>query len=78
MIRAILEKALRKYEITYPNAQDNDSKTWGLYNIKYWPSFVLIDREGRIRFEGAGEFHVGDANYVKWDSRIHQLLSESP
>jgi hypothetical protein len=28
----------------YPNAQDNDAGTWDLYGIRYWPSFVLIDK----------------------------------
>jgi thiol-disulfide isomerase/thioredoxin len=71
-----LQRALEKYHIRYPNAQDNDSKTWDLYGIRYWPSFVLIDRQGRIRYEGAGEFHVGDANYQLWDRRIRELLRE--
>jgi hypothetical protein len=69
-------KALRKYHIEYPNAQDNDHVTWDLYDIMYWPSYVLIDRQGNIRFEGAGEFHVGDAWYDTWDGRIRKLLAE--
>ena len=55
-----VERALRKYGIEYPNAQDNDSKTWELYGIRYWPSFVLIDRRGNIRYQGYGEFHLND------------------
>jgi thiol-disulfide isomerase/thioredoxin len=69
-------RALEKYHIKYPNAQDNDSRTWDLYGIRFWPSFVLIDKKGRIRYEGAGEFNVGDATYQLWDGRIHELLSE--
>lgn len=69
-------KALAKYHIEYPNAQDNDSATWDLYDIMYWPSFVLIDRRGNIRFEGAGEFHVDDGAYTEWDGRIRTLLAE--
>ena len=71
-----VERALRKYGITYPNAQDNDSKTWNLYDIRYWPSFVLIDKRGQIRYEGAGEFHVGDTDYQHWDGKIRELLEE--
>ena len=55
-----------KHGIEYPNAQDNDSKTWDLYGIRFWPSFVLIDKKGNIRYEGYGEFHVGDASYRLW------------
>jgi peroxiredoxin len=74
--KANVQRALEKYHIAYPVAQDNDDKTWNLYGIRYWPSFVLIDKKGRIRYEGAGEFHVGDANYQYWASRIRELLEE--
>jgi thiol-disulfide isomerase/thioredoxin len=69
-------RALVQYGITYPNAQDNDQRTWGRYSIRYWPSFVLIDKRGRIRYEGAGEFHVGDRTYRAWEQRIQALLTE--
>ena len=64
------------HHITYPNAEDNDSKTWNLYSIRFWPSFVLIDKRGQIRDEGAGEFHTNDGNDALWDGRIRELLAE--
>jgi thiol-disulfide isomerase/thioredoxin len=69
-------RALRQYGIQYPNAQDNDNRTWNLYGIRYWPSFVLIDKKGFIRYEGAGEFHLNDRNYAEWEGRIRELLAE--
>lgn len=74
--RGNVAKALAKYHIEYPNAQDNDHATWDLYGIQYWPSFVLIDKKGDIRFEGAGEFHIDDPEYDQWDGRIRRLLAE--
>jgi thiol-disulfide isomerase/thioredoxin len=71
-----LQRALEKYHIEYPVTQDNDTRTWDLYGIRYWPSFVLIDKRGQIRYEGAGEFHVGDTNYQYWDGKIRELLEE--
>lgn len=71
-----LQRALAKYGIEYPNAQDNDNATWNLYGIRFWPSFVLIDKKGVVRYEGAGEFHLDDANYRTWDGRIRELLAE--
>lgn len=71
-----VERALRKYAIEYPNAQDNDSRTWDLYGIRCWPSFVLIDKRGNLRYEGAGEFHLNDGNYRLWERRIQELLAE--
>jgi thiol-disulfide isomerase/thioredoxin len=74
--KANVARALEKYDIHYPNAQDNDSKTWNLYGIRYWPSFVLIDKKGHIRYEGYGEFHLNDATYRTWEQRIEELLAE--
>jgi thiol-disulfide isomerase/thioredoxin len=74
--RSNVEQALSRYGITYPNAQDNDSRTWNLYHIRYWPSFVLIDKQGKIRYEGYGEFHLNDGSYRTWDGRIRELLAE--
>ena len=74
--RGNLERALRKYGIEYPNAQDNDSKTWDLYGIRFWPSFVLIDKRGNVRYQGYGEFHLNDGSYRTWDARIRELLAE--
>ncbi|MGH7703252.1 MAG: redoxin domain-containing protein [Gemmatimonadales bacterium] len=71
-------RALLKQGILYPNAQDNDNATWNLYGIRYWPSFVLIDKKGEIRHEGYGEFHLDDGNYRVWDARIRELLAEKP
>lgn len=69
--------ALAKHGIRYPNAQDNDRATWDLYGIRYWPSYVLIDRKGQIRWEGYGEFHVGDRWHAQWEGRIQALLAEA-
>jgi len=74
--RGNVERALAQYRIRYPNAQDNDSRTWDLYRIRFWPSFVLIDKRGNVRYEGAGEFHLNDPNYQLWQRRIEELLAE--
>jgi thiol-disulfide isomerase/thioredoxin len=74
--RANVQRALGQYRIRYPNAQDNDRRTWDLYGIRFWPSFVLIDKRGNIRYEGVGEFHLNDRNYRLWQHRIEELLAE--
>ncbi len=68
--------SLVAYDRRYP--QDNDRRTWDAYSIRYWPSFVLIDKAGTIRYTGYGEFHLDDGDYQEWDRRIQQLLAESP
>ncbi|MGH7631035.1 MAG: redoxin domain-containing protein [Gemmatimonadales bacterium] len=74
--KANLAEALKRHGIEYANAQDNDARTWNLYRIRYWPSHVLIDRKGQIRYEGYGEFHVGDVHHRLWEKRIGELLRE--
>ncbi len=59
-----------------PTPRTTISRTWNLYGIRFWPSFVLIDKRGAIRYEGAGEFHLNDRTYEVWDRRIRELLAE--
>jgi len=74
--RENVRRAMHAEGIKYPVAQDNDHRTWDTYSIRYWPSFVLIDRRGRVRYEGYGEFHEQDATYKDWRRRIEALLAE--
>src|SRR5437870_6072664 len=74
--RENVRRALRAYGIQYPVAQDNDRRTWDAYGIRYWPSYVLLDRRGRIRYADAGEFHENDATHRQWSRRIEALLDE--
>jgi len=69
-------RALKRYGITYPVAQDNDHRTWDRYGIRFWPTVVLIDKKGRIRHEEIGEFHPDDARFVDVERRIRALLDE--
>lgn len=71
-----VRRALTRYDITWPNAMDNDRATWKRYGIRYWPSLVLIDKRGNIRYEEFGEVHVGDKRYDAWEARIEALLAE--
>jgi thiol-disulfide isomerase/thioredoxin len=74
--RENVRRAVRAHGIRYPVAQDNDRRTWDAYDIRYWPSFVLIDGRGRIRYEGYGEFHENDDTHQEWSRRIERLLDE--
>lgn len=75
--RENVRRAVRAFGIKFPVAQDNDYRTWRAYGIRYWPSYVLIDRRGRIRYEGYGEFHEHDGSYQEWSRRIEVLLAEA-
>ncbi|MDE1865151.1 MAG: redoxin domain-containing protein [Candidatus Micrarchaeota archaeon] len=50
-----VEAAVRRFNITYPVALDNNYGTWGAYNNQYWPADYLVDANGIIRYESFGE-----------------------
>jgi len=57
--------------IKYPVVTDNDYKTWKAYNVEAWPTLLVIDKKGRIRWE-----HVGEGRYEETESVIKSLLAE--
>ena len=57
--------------IKYPVVTDNDYETWQAYNVEAWPTVVILDKRGRIRFT-----HIGEGLYDEQESVIKQLLAE--
>ena len=47
----------RQHGLQFPIAIDNDEKIWNAYGIESWPTEVLVDKQGRIRSEYAGELN---------------------
>jgi thiol-disulfide isomerase/thioredoxin len=65
-----VQAALKRHGITYPVAQDNDSKTWNAYRNQYWPAQYIVDRNGRIVFQ-----HAGEGQYEEIERTIAGLLN---
>jgi len=65
-----VQAALKRHGITYPVAQDNDSRTWDAYRNQYWPAQYIIDRSGRIVFQ-----HAGEGRYEEIDRTVAHLLN---
>ena len=63
--------ATQKLGIAYPVVQDNDFATWKRFGIWAWPTAVLIDRKGVVRFR-----HVGEGAYDDTEAMIRRLLAE--
>ena len=57
--------------IKYPVVTDNDYKTWKAYGVEAWPTIVVIDKQGRVRW-----VHVGEGRYDETESVIKALLLE--
>jgi hypothetical protein len=66
-----LKAAIERLEVPYAVAQDNDGATWSAYNIRYWPTLILIDKQGNIRYT-----HIGEGRYNETEEAIKALLAE--
>ena len=64
-------EATRRLAIQYPVVQDNDSRIWKRFGIWAWPTTVLIDRRGIIRYR-----HIGEGEYDTTEAMIRRLLAD--
>ena len=69
--RGNVERAIRRFGVTYPVAMDNDYAIWKAYDNDAWPAHYFIDAQGRIRQE-----HFGEGEYDKSEQVIRDLLAE--
>ena len=67
-----VERATRRFGITYPVVLDNDRKIWNAFHNEYWPAHYFIDRRGKVRYE-----HFGEGDYDESERWIQSLLKES-
>ena len=63
--------AVRKLDIRYAVVQDNDLAIWKRYGTWAWPTAVLVDRQGVIRYT-----HIGEGAYEETEAMIRRLLNE--
>lgn len=59
-----------KHGMKYPTGADVAKRTESAYGVRWWPFFVLIDREGVVRAAGLHPDHLSDA--------VDALLREQP
>lgn len=50
-----IRQAILRFGLDHPVVNDKDFKIWKSYTIRAWPSFVLIDPNGKIVGETSGE-----------------------
>jgi thiol-disulfide isomerase/thioredoxin len=66
-----VKTAIRRFDITYPVAQDNRYATWTAYDNQYWPGFYLIDKKGQVVYT-----HFGEGKYEETEAAIQRLLAQ--
>lgn len=69
---ANVESAVKRFGIKYPVAIDSENTTWKLYGNQFWPRQTLIDANGIVRWE-----HAGEGDYDKMERMIQNLLKET-
>lgn len=71
-ITSNVQAALGRFNIQHPVAQDNDLRTWDVYQNEVWPAEYLVDARRYLRRTFAGE---GD--YGNTESAIRALVREA-
>ncbi len=52
-----LAAAVERYDVAHPVLDDPDLETWQAYTARAWPTLVLLDPEGYVVAQYAGEGH---------------------
>ncbi|MCC7145947.1 MAG: redoxin domain-containing protein [Phycisphaeraceae bacterium] len=65
-----IQQAIERYGVTHPVVNDKDFKIWSLYGVRAWPTFVLIDPQGRI-----AAVHAGEGVRAALEGPIAQLIA---
>jgi len=63
--------ATKRLKIRYPVVQDNDSTIWRRWGVRAWPTALLVDRKGIVRYR-----HIGEGDYAATEAMIGRLLAE--
>jgi thiol-disulfide isomerase/thioredoxin len=77
MDRSRVREHVEEYQIDHPVMVDNDFSYWNAMDNRYWPTFYLIDKSGRIRDRVVGEVRLEGDKAKKLEDRIRSLLSET-
>jgi len=66
-----VQQAVTSLGITYPVVLDNEYGTWNAFGNQYWPRVYLIDTDGYIVYD-----HAGEGNYDVTEAAIQKALTE--
>ncbi len=68
---AKVQEATARLGIRFPVVQDNGFEIWKRFGVWAWPTIVVVDKKGVIRYS-----HIGEGAYQKTESVIKRLLAE--
>ncbi|MGW8567135.1 NHL domain-containing thioredoxin family protein [Isoptericola sp. NPDC055881] len=66
-----LAAAVERYEVHHPVLDDPELVTWGAYTARAWPTLVVVDPEGYVVAQMAGEGHASAIEAI-----VDELVAE--
>ena len=66
-----VEEAVARFGLKYPTVLDNEYKTWNAFGNQFWPRKYLIDIDGYIVYD-----HAGEGKYEETEMAIRAALLE--
>ena len=64
-------EATARLGVKYAVVQDNDMTIWNRWGVRAWPTRVLVDKRGVVRYR-----HIGEGEYAETEALIRRLLAE--
>ncbi len=72
--RTTIAQKTKEFNLHHPVMIDSDFSYWKTMNNRYWPTFYLIDKNGKIDNVFIGETHEGDIRARVIERNISNLL----
>ncbi|WP_242926088.1 thioredoxin-like domain-containing protein [Pontibacter vulgaris] len=75
-----IRQAILKFGIKHPVVNDADFKLWDQYGIRAWPTIVLIDPNGKVVGQHAGEsvYQTVQPHILKMQEEFKDILNREP
>ncbi len=68
---ASIRQAVLRYEIEHPVVNDRDFTIWNSYGVRAWPSFMIVDPDGKVVAT-----HSGEGIFELFDRFIGEMVAE--
>jgi hypothetical protein len=68
-VHSNVEGAVKRLDVTWPVALDDDMTIWNEFGNQYWPADYVADRTGHLRYS-----HFGEGDYDNTENVLRSLL----
>jgi thiol-disulfide isomerase/thioredoxin len=72
-VHANVAAAVKRDDVTWPVALDDNMKIWNAFGNQYWPADYVADRNGHERYS-----HFGEGDYSTIENVVRALLGVPP